>query len=295
MVSNAQVSFRCFAANLHYIFIIFSSIKTYMQTVKDAPVLSFTQKLRRLAEPAIQGTMEDHNDEAAEFRATEKSEEVAQIRAEFAARLEKALDMQGYPRKNYGRNVQLAKDLGISQPHAYKVLNGAIPPAVTLKRLCIVAHCSADYLLGLSENPSGESVDERHGHDDAIVRWHWRPEGDVRTESDLFVPKSIKVSGVMKAFWAERRERMVEDQRELVIYDPANKTLTDNDEFLMTINGTEQIRLVHMSKGHAILLFNNNTLPLTVPLDTMKTDGVDEIVILGRVYFRTIVPHRRSK
>lgn len=226
--------------------------------------------------------------------ATQKKQEDAGLRAAFAMRLEKALDTKGYPRKNYGRNVQLAKDLGISQPQAYKVLAGTIPPALTLKKLSVVANTSIDYLLGVSKemHPSSHALVDRSGHDDALVQRHWRPEGDMRNEFEVPVP--VKVSGVLKGFWAERRESQVEDQRELVIYDPTATTLADNTEFLMTINGTEQIRLVRTNNGHAILLFQNNTLPLTVPVDTL-TDGINVVVVLGRIYFRTVVPHRRFK
>lgn len=267
-----------------------------IQNIAKKRVLSSTQILRRFSVPSMQGSMEELTDEAAELRTSEKLEEAAELRAAFAIRLEKALDLMGYPRKNYGRNVQLARDLGISQPQAFKLLNGAIPPALTLKKLTVVANASIDYLLGVTNeiHPAPDSFVDRHGHDDAIVKWHWRPEGDIRTEFEVPVPKAVKLSGMLKAFWAERRETQVEDQRELVIYDPTVTTLSDKCEFLVTINGTEQIRLVKMNKGHAILLFQNNTLPLTVPVDTM-TDGFNVVVVLGRIYFRTVVPHRRFK
>lgn len=217
----------------------------------------------------------------------DKKDEAAELRAAFAARLDKALDLLGYPKKNYGRNVQLAKDMGISQPQAFKILAGNIPLPVILKRLCQLTKVSADYYLCISDQMESSDVMERQQHDGAIVQWHWRPYDDIRTEHDLQVPQEIKVEGTLKQFWATRREGPTKKHLELVVYDPDFTTLTDNNEYLMSINRVEQIRLVKMNMGSATLLFDKDTLPINVDLDTMKAYGIDSLVILGKVHSRT--------
>lgn len=220
-----------------------------------------------------------------------KKKEAAQLRAAFAVRLDKALDMLGYPKKNYGRNVKLAKDLDVSQPQAFKILAGNIPLPVVLKRLCQLTKVSSDYYLCNSDQMELSGVMERQQHDSAIVQWHWRPYNDVRTEQDLQVPQEIKKEGDLKQFWAIRREDTTKKHLELVAYDPDCATLTDNNEYLMSINRVEQIRLVKMNMGSATLLFDKDTLPINVDLDTLTAYGIDSLVILGKVHSRT--PYRR--
>jgi SOS-response transcriptional repressor LexA len=54
-----------------------------------------------------------------------------QLRAQFSARLNKALDEGGYPALNKGRQVLVAKNFGVSQEAARKWVSGESIPATT--------------------------------------------------------------------------------------------------------------------------------------------------------------------
>lgn len=81
-------------------------------------------------------------------------------RLDFARRLNDSLDKISYPAKHAGRQVQLAKDIGVSQKGARRWLEGeAIPRKGALQKVAKLIHVNASWLR---DGGSMQAANERN-------------------------------------------------------------------------------------------------------------------------------------
>lgn len=88
--------------------------------------------------------------------------DIQNIRLEFSRRLTALADARGYPKNNYGRNTQLAADIGVSPPFIYKLFHGQIASVYTLREIAVKLHTTTDYLLGLNDEMDSVEYKKKH-------------------------------------------------------------------------------------------------------------------------------------
>lgn len=88
-------------------------------------------------------------------------DELAELRAIFAQRLNTVVEARGYPKNNFGRNTKLAMELGVSAPFVYKLFHGQIGSPLTIKKIALLLGTTTDYLLGLSEEMDSSLYKEK--------------------------------------------------------------------------------------------------------------------------------------
>lgn len=201
-------------------------------------------------------------------------------RMEFAKRLNRLLDEAAFPPKNKGRQVDLAKLLGVSQNAAHKWLDGqSIPRQATLQQIAGSFGCSSQWLRYGENGVSEESAEYGAENGVQIVHAIAGPDSvpvmlrDLQ-EADIAPHRAslVRVSG-------DSMEPTLRDGDAMIV-DRDRRALEDGRLFVFRTKQGYRVRRVSMNASGGVTLASDNS---RYPPETLNDSDAGSLPVIGMV------------